>query len=67
MTSCTATYKGWIVSVNQEKNLCANFSFDITSPTGVHHHVAMGGDSEQRALARAREMIDMELALAGEE
>ncbi|WP_153305916.1 hypothetical protein [Desulfogranum mediterraneum] len=37
--------------------------FDITDPDGHCQHVSMGGDSEQRALERAREMIDLELAL----
>ena len=60
----TDTYKGWTISVTAEKNMCANFSFDITSPSGHCHHVAMGGDNAQRAIERAQEMIDMEFALA---
>jgi hypothetical protein len=63
----TKTYKGWTVSVRAEKNMCANFSFDITDPSGRAQHVAMGGDSEQRARERAKEMIDMELAMITEE
>jgi hypothetical protein len=66
-TRRTDTYKGWTLSVTAEKNMCANFSFDITDPAGHSQHVAMGGDNEQRAMERAREMIDMELAMITEE
>lgn len=62
----TDSYNGWTISVTAEKNMCANFSFDITDPSGRRQHVAMGGDSEERALERAREMIDMELAMTEE-
>lgn len=60
----TKTYKGWTIAVKAEKNMCANFSFDIISPSGRSQHVAMGGDSRERARERAEEMIDMEFALA---
>ena len=66
-TSRTAIYKGWTLSVTAEKNMCANFSFDITDPSGHFQHVAMGGDNVQRAMERAREMIDMELAMITKE
>lgn len=66
-TSTIETYKGWTLSVTAEKNMCANFSFDITAPSGRSQHIAMGGDSRQRAMERAKEMVDMELALAEEE
>jgi len=56
-------YKGWTISVAAEKNMCSSFSFDITSPSGHSQHVAMGGDNTQRAVERAKEMIDMEFAL----
>jgi hypothetical protein len=65
-TPTTATYQGWAISVTADKNMCANFSFDITSPSGQSHHVTMGGDNEKRAMERAREMIDMEIALNDE-
>ena len=60
------TYKGWTLSVTAEKNMCASYAFDITSPSGHCQHVAMGGDTTQRAMERAKEMIDMECSL-GEE
>ena len=42
-------------------------SFDITSPSGYTQHVPMGGITEQRAIERAREMIDLEISLADDE
>ncbi len=62
-TSTKDTYKGWAITVTADKNMCANFSFDITSPSGHCQHVTMGGDNAKRAMERAREMIDMEIAM----
>ncbi len=56
-------HKGWSITVNEAKKMCANFSFEITSPHGITQRVTMGGDSVERALERAKEMIDMERAL----
>ncbi len=60
----TDIYKGWTISVKAVDNQCSHFSFDITSPTGYTQHVAMGGINEERAVERAREMIDMEIDFA---
>lgn len=60
-------YKGWVISITAEDNQCSAFSFDITSPAKQTQHVAMGGITQQRALERAREMIDMEISLADED
>ena len=62
----TEKYKGWTIMVKAESNMCANFSFEITDPEGNSQHVTMGGDSSQRAVERAREMIDLELAFSEE-
>ena len=61
------SYKGWSFSVTAERNMCAKYSFDIADPAGHSQHVAMGGDSPERAMERAKEMIDMELAMADDE
>ena len=63
----TDTYNGWTIAVNPEHNMCSNFSFDITDPSGHDKHVSMGGDNEKRAFERAKEMIDMEIALTRED
>ncbi|MGB3225188.1 MAG: hypothetical protein WBB23_20530 [Desulforhopalus sp.] len=62
-TKTSDTYKGWTISINAEDNQDSHFSFDITNPSGHSQHVKMGGINEQRALERAREMIDMEIAM----
>ena len=68
MTSKVADiYKGWSITVTAESSMCSNFSFDIISPAGQSQHVKLGGDNEESALKRAREMIDMECALAEDE
>lgn len=63
-TTITDIYKGWTISVTAKDNQCSHFNFDITSPSGYTQHIPMGGITEQRAIERAREMIDMEIALA---
>ncbi len=58
----TTTYKGWNIHVSDNKEMCSNFAFDITDPCGKTTHVRLGGDSKLRAMARAMEMIDLELS-----
>lgn len=62
-TTITDIYKGWTISVSAKDNQCSHFCFDITSSSGYSQHVSMGGITEQRAIERAREMIDMEIAM----
>lgn len=63
----TDLYRGWTISVTADSQMCANYSFDIISPGGDSLHVAMGGIDIATATRRAREMIDMEIALAADE
>lgn len=60
-------YKGWTINIDNEGDMCSNFSFDIISPVGDSQHVSMGGKDAQIARERAREMIDMEIAFSEEE
>ena len=60
-------YKGWKISVTAKDEKCSHFSFDITSPTGTTQSVFMGGITAERAIERAREMIDNEIAFADED
>lgn len=60
------TYNGWKIHIEKNNNMCSKFSFDITDPAGKKQHVSLGGDTEKRALERAREMIDMEVEFATE-
>jgi hypothetical protein len=60
-------YRGWNITVKAEQNMCSNFSFEITDPSGRTQNVSMGGDNEQRAFERAREMIDLEFDFASDD
>lgn len=60
-------YRGWNITIQTDENMCAHYSFDITSPTGYTQHVSMGGKDEQSALRRAKEMIDLECEFADSE
>ena len=60
-------YRGWNLTIKAEQNKCSNYSFSITDPSGHSQNVTMGGDNIQRALERARAMIDMEVAFAAED
>lgn len=57
-------YRGWSITIEAKERLCSNFSFSITGPSGKTQSVTMGGDNEQRALERAREMVDLEINFA---
>ncbi len=59
------SYHGWNIRVSCERDESSFCTFDVIDPTGHSHHVPMGGDNEQRALERAKEYIDLELALSG--
>ena len=52
-TQLTDIYKGWTISMHAEKNKYANYSFDITVPSGYTQYVSMGGENEKRAVERA--------------
>ena len=62
--SFNSSYRGWEITVFEAVNQCSSFSFDIVSPDGYSQHVKMGGENELRAVERAKEMIDMEIAFA---
>jgi hypothetical protein len=64
----TDIYKGWTISVTPLDNQCSHYSFDITSPSSDYtQYVSMGGITEQRAIERAREMINNEIAFADDD
>ncbi len=63
----TDTYRGWNISVEKERNMCSNFRFDITDPSGQSLHNSLGGETARRAFERAREMIDTEISFTEEE
>lgn len=64
-TEKNTTYKGWNIRVWGEDRMCAHYSFEVKSPSGAVQTVTMGGENENRAFERAREMVEFELAFHG--
>ena len=60
-------YRSWKISVKARDEKCSHYSFDITSPSGTTQSVFMGGITAERAIERAREMIDLEISFADED
>ncbi|MGD9948291.1 MAG: hypothetical protein AB7U29_07395 [Desulfobulbus sp.] len=58
----SSTYKGWNIRVHSCEFVCGYYSFDLTDPCGKTSHVRLGGDSRERAMERAMEMINLEMA-----
>jgi len=60
----THEYKGRTIRLHPVGNYCSNFSMVMEDDCGnVIRHVPAAGDSEEKALARAREMIDIDIEL----
>ena len=60
-------YQGWRIDIQPCQQFCASYSFAITSPAGRRQEVPLGGENAGRALERAREMIDLEMALEADQ
>jgi hypothetical protein len=58
----STTYKGWNIRVHECEFLCSFFSFDLTDPCGRIKRVPLGGDTRERAMEKAMETIDLEMA-----
>jgi hypothetical protein len=58
----STTYKGWNIRVHECEFLCSYFSFDLTDPCGKIKRVPLGGDTRERAMEKAIETIDLEMA-----
>ena len=58
----STTYKGWNIRVHECEFLCSYFSFDLTDPCGKIKRVPLGGDTRERAMGKAMETIDLEMA-----
>lgn len=59
----TKLYQGWSITVKADHTMCSKYSFDLADPDGRLSHVSMGGDNVERALERAKEMIDLEMEM----
>jgi hypothetical protein len=60
-------YKGWTITIEPEERFCSRYAMTLTSPDGSSKRVPMAGENRERALERGQEMIDAEIAWAGEE
>ncbi len=60
----TREYKGYTIRLHPVGNYCSNFAVEMQDECGnVVRHVPAAGSTEETALARAREMIDIDLEL----
>lgn len=57
----SSTYKGWNIRVHTCEFLCGYYSFDLTDPSGTIKRVPMGGKTEEEAMKKAMEMVDIEI------
>lgn len=56
-------YKNHIIRVQPHQERCSEYAFDIIDPEGIDiKHVDDGGDTKEKAIAKAQEMIDVDLA-----
>lgn len=61
-------YKGWTIRLTPDGELCSEFAMVLLNPEGEEvKHVKAAGATEARAFERGQEMVDMELAIAGQQ
>ncbi len=53
------TYKGWNIRVHTCEFVCGYYSFDLTDPHGKLKRVPMGGKTEEEAMKKARDLVDL--------
>jgi len=55
-------YKGYSIELTPRGDYCASFAADIRDGSGrLVSHLGVAGNSEERAVARGKELIDFEL------
>ncbi|OLN27660.1 hypothetical protein DVDV_1996 [Desulfovibrio sp. DV] len=56
-------YKGYRIDLTPRGDYCASFAADISDRSGrLVSHLGVAGNTEDRAVARSRELVDFELA-----
>ncbi len=61
-------YKDYTIRIQPHQELCSEYAYVIVDPQGQEiKHVTNGGDTQDRAVANAKEMIDFELKLQASE
>lgn len=53
-------YRGWTIRLRPHNEYCSRFAMTLISPDGKEKHFSAAGDTQDKALARAREVVDME-------
>lgn len=67
MQNIEREYKGWTIRLTPEGEMCSAFAMVLLNADGEEvKHVKTAGATEERAIERGKEMIDMEIALAAE-
>lgn len=62
------TYKAHTIRVQPHQDQCSEYAYVIIDPEGTEiKHVTRGGDTQDKAVANAKEMIDFELKLKQEQ
>lgn len=54
-------YRGWTISLRPTEEYCARFAMTLTGPDGKQKHFTAAGETEERAIERGHEVVDMEL------
>lgn len=68
MTSLQREYKGYGIELIPRGEFCSNFAAEIRDASGNKvFSLKTAGDTEERAVARSREVIDFELAYRARE
>ncbi len=61
-------YKNYTIRVYLHQDRCSDYSYVIIDPDGNEiKHVTGGGNTKDKAIANAEEMIDMELKIQQEQ
>lgn len=61
------TYKGHTIRIEPHQDQCSEYAYVILDAQGNEiKHVTMGGDTQDRAVSNAKEMIDFEERLKQE-
>lgn len=63
-TTLHHAYKGFDIELTPRGDYCASFAVDIRDRDGrLLSHLGVGGNTEDRAVERGRELIDFEEAI----
>ena len=65
LTTLRHNYKGFSIELTPQGDYCSSFAADIRDSSGrLISHLGVAGNTEERAVERGRELIDMELEMS---